>query len=66
MRRFVAEHQEQLRYNHDGHYWLLWDEHSWKIDRRHRAFDWSLELCRSLPPGTVHRKIDTRHSGRCR
>jgi putative DNA primase/helicase len=57
MRVFVAEHREQLRYNHDGRYWLLWDEHSWKIDRRHRAFDWSLELCRSLPPGTVHRKI---------
>lgn len=57
MRRFVAEHREQLRYNHDGHYWLLWDEHFWKIDRHQRAFDWSLELCRSLPPGTVHRRI---------
>jgi putative DNA primase/helicase len=48
MRDFIAAYKDQLRYNHDSKFWLLWNEHYWKNDGKQRAFAWALEMCREL------------------
>lgn len=47
-RDFVSSHGHILRFDHERGRWLLWDDHFWKLDRRKRAFFWTLEHCHAL------------------
>jgi len=57
MRDFATRFKDQLRFNCSASNWLVWTQHYWKIDPVARAFRWSLDLCRTLPPGRVQQKV---------
>lgn len=48
MRAFVADHAEQLRFDHTRGRWFVWTAHHWQEDNRKRAFYWALEHCHAL------------------